>query len=193
MLKNSKRSFEALHVSLGNTHDSRALQHHLPPRPASSYPTDSVRRVKATHEYRWAPTKGYLDTRDQEQSDATHEYRAALPVGYLDTRDRGRSNATRVYMAAPAKEYLDTTRANDSESREAQSDTEITPQATWSRHPYQCSRCPKSFRRELELRRHERIHSSVRPYPCHSCDKSFSTMDALKVSSISSDLSYVHH
>jgi uncharacterized Zn-finger protein len=31
------------------------------------------------------------------------------------------------------------------------------------------------------LKRHRRIHLSVKPYPCSNCDKSFSRKDALKV------------
>ncbi|KAL2871581.1 putative C2H2 finger domain protein [Aspergillus lucknowensis] len=46
--------------------------------------------------------------------------------------------------------------------------------------PFKCDQCPQSFNRNHDLKRHRRIHLSVKPYPCHHCDKSFSRKDALK-------------
>ena len=48
--------------------------------------------------------------------------------------------------------------------------------------PFKCDVCPQSFNRNHDLKRHKRIHLSVKPYPCTFCDKSFSRKDALKVS-----------
>ncbi|KAL2827718.1 hypothetical protein BDW59DRAFT_54388 [Aspergillus cavernicola] len=46
--------------------------------------------------------------------------------------------------------------------------------------PFKCDQCPQSFNRNHDLKRHRRIHLSVKPFPCHHCDKSFSRKDALK-------------
>ncbi|KKA26537.1 hypothetical protein TD95_005255 [Thielaviopsis punctulata] len=46
--------------------------------------------------------------------------------------------------------------------------------------PYKCDQCPQSFNRNHDLKRHKRIHLSVKPFPCSFCDKSFSRKDALK-------------
>ncbi|KAL2819979.1 hypothetical protein BJX63DRAFT_333654 [Aspergillus granulosus] len=46
--------------------------------------------------------------------------------------------------------------------------------------PFKCDQCPQSFNRNHDLKRHRRIHLSVKPYPCSNCDKSFSRKDALK-------------
>lgn len=48
--------------------------------------------------------------------------------------------------------------------------------------PFKCDQCPQSFNRNHDLKRHKRIHLSVKPFPCTHCDKSFSRKDALKVS-----------
>lgn len=53
--------------------------------------------------------------------------------------------------------------------------------------PFACDQCPQSFSRNHDLKRHKRIHLSVKPYPCGYCEKSFSRKDALKVSC---DISY---
>lgn len=47
--------------------------------------------------------------------------------------------------------------------------------------PFRCDSCPQSFHRNHDLKRHKRIHLSVKPFPCKHCDKSFSRKDALKV------------
>lgn len=48
--------------------------------------------------------------------------------------------------------------------------------------PFKCDKCPQSFNRNHDLKRHKRIHLAVKPFPCKHCDKSFSRKDALKVS-----------
>lgn len=48
--------------------------------------------------------------------------------------------------------------------------------------PFKCDLCPQSFNRNHDLKRHKRIHLSVKPFPCNHCEKSFSRKDALKVS-----------
>ena len=48
--------------------------------------------------------------------------------------------------------------------------------------PFKCDQCPQSFNRNHDLKRHKRIHLSIKPFPCPHCDKSFSRKDALKVS-----------
>ena len=48
--------------------------------------------------------------------------------------------------------------------------------------PFRCDQCPQSFNRNHDLKRHKRIHLSVKPFPCGACEKSFSRKDALKVS-----------
>lgn len=47
--------------------------------------------------------------------------------------------------------------------------------------PFKCDQCPQSFNRNHDLKRHKRIHLSVKPFPCTHCEKSFSRKDALKV------------
>lgn len=47
--------------------------------------------------------------------------------------------------------------------------------------PFKCDQCPQSFNRNHDLKRHKRIHLSIKPYPCDYCEKSFSRKDALKV------------
>lgn len=47
--------------------------------------------------------------------------------------------------------------------------------------PFKCDQCPQSFNRNHDLKRHKRIHLSVKPFPCNHCEKSFSRKDALKV------------
>ncbi|KAF5013183.1 hypothetical protein F66182_15207, partial [Fusarium sp. NRRL 66182] len=46
--------------------------------------------------------------------------------------------------------------------------------------PFKCDQCPQSFNRNHDLKRHKRIHLSVKPFPCNHCEKSFSRKDALK-------------
>lgn len=46
--------------------------------------------------------------------------------------------------------------------------------------PFKCDQCPQSFNRNHDLKRHKRIHLSIKPFPCAHCDKSFSRKDALK-------------
>ncbi|ODM14359.1 hypothetical protein SI65_10194 [Aspergillus cristatus] len=46
--------------------------------------------------------------------------------------------------------------------------------------PFKCDQCPQSFNRNHDLKRHKRIHLSVKPFPCTHCDRSFSRKDALK-------------
>ena len=45
--------------------------------------------------------------------------------------------------------------------------------------PYQCPRCPASFARNHDLKRHAKLHGS-RAYKCSGCDKIFSRRDAIK-------------
>jgi hypothetical protein len=52
--------------------------------------------------------------------------------------------------------------------------------------PFKCDQCPQSFNRNHDLKRHKRIHVSVKPFPCGHCEKSFSRKDALKVHSSNS-------
>ena len=47
--------------------------------------------------------------------------------------------------------------------------------------PFECGQCPQSFNRNHDLKRHKRIHLTVKPFPCSHCNKSFSRKDALKV------------
>ncbi|KAH8758788.1 hypothetical protein F5882DRAFT_306697, partial [Hyaloscypha sp. PMI_1271] len=47
--------------------------------------------------------------------------------------------------------------------------------------PFKCDKCPQSFSRNHDLRRHKRIHLAVKPFPCENCEKSYSRKDALKV------------
>ena len=45
--------------------------------------------------------------------------------------------------------------------------------------PYQCPRCPASFARNHDLKRHTKLHGS-KAYQCSGCDKIFSRRDAIK-------------
>lgn len=45
--------------------------------------------------------------------------------------------------------------------------------------PYQCLRCPASFARNHDLKRHAKLHGS-KAYKCSGCDKIFSRRDAIK-------------
>jgi len=45
--------------------------------------------------------------------------------------------------------------------------------------PYQCPRCPASFARNHDLKRHVKLHGS-KAYKCSGCDKIFSRRDAIK-------------
>jgi len=45
--------------------------------------------------------------------------------------------------------------------------------------PYQCPRCPASFARNHDLKRHAKLHGS-KAYKCSGCDKIFSRRDAIK-------------
>ena len=45
--------------------------------------------------------------------------------------------------------------------------------------PYQCPRCPASFARNHDLKRHVRVHGS-KAYKCSGCHKIFSRRDAIK-------------
>lgn len=51
--------------------------------------------------------------------------------------------------------------------------------------PCKCDQCPTSFNRNHDLKRHKRIHMTVKPFPCEDCEKRFSRKDALKVRLIS--------
>lgn len=55
------------------------------------------------------------------------------------------------------------------------------PTPPQAERPFKCDQCPQSFNRNHDLKRHKRIHLSVKPFPCKHCDKSFSRKDALKV------------
>ncbi|KAF4124636.1 Zn-finger [Geosmithia morbida] len=46
--------------------------------------------------------------------------------------------------------------------------------------PFKCDTCVQSFSRNHDLKRHKRIHLSVKPFPCSYCGKQFSRKDALK-------------
>ncbi|KAE8355736.1 hypothetical protein BDV28DRAFT_27750 [Aspergillus coremiiformis] len=54
------------------------------------------------------------------------------------------------------------------------------PSGPTNDRPFKCDQCPQSFNRNHDLKRHKRIHLSVKPFPCIHCDKSFSRKDALK-------------
>ncbi|KAH7316432.1 hypothetical protein B0I35DRAFT_253498 [Stachybotrys elegans] len=47
--------------------------------------------------------------------------------------------------------------------------------------PFKCEQCVQAFSRNHDLKRHKRIHLSVKPFTCQVCGKSFSRKDALKV------------
>jgi uncharacterized CHY-type Zn-finger protein len=46
--------------------------------------------------------------------------------------------------------------------------------------PFKCDQCTQAFNRNHDLKRHRRIHLSIKPFPCGSCPKTFSRKDALK-------------
>lgn len=46
--------------------------------------------------------------------------------------------------------------------------------------PYRCD-CGQAFSRNHDLKRHMKIHLTVKPFPCTFCHKAFSRKDALKV------------
>ncbi|KAK0721802.1 hypothetical protein B0T26DRAFT_769531 [Lasiosphaeria miniovina] len=46
--------------------------------------------------------------------------------------------------------------------------------------PLKCDQRPQSFNRNHDLKRHKRVHITVKPLSCHNCDNSFSQKDALK-------------
>jgi len=54
-------------------------------------------------------------------------------------------------------------------------------EAKYHTRPFKCDQCPRSFNRNHDLRRHKRIHLTVKPFPCGYCEKSFSRKDVLKV------------
>ncbi|WVQ77188.1 hypothetical protein IAR50_006871 [Cryptococcus sp. DSM 104548] len=46
--------------------------------------------------------------------------------------------------------------------------------------PFKCEMCQQSFNRNHDLKRHKRIHLSVKPFACEKCGKTFSRKDALR-------------
>ncbi|KAI0012560.1 hypothetical protein F4779DRAFT_40719 [Xylariaceae sp. FL0662B] len=48
-------------------------------------------------------------------------------------------------------------------------------------HVLKCDECSRSFRKDIHLERHLRIHSKAKPFTCSGCDKGFSRKDHLKV------------
>ncbi|KAJ3101985.1 hypothetical protein HDU96_009798 [Phlyctochytrium bullatum] len=46
--------------------------------------------------------------------------------------------------------------------------------------PYRCEKCPQTFSRSHDLKRHYYIHSQERPYFCPRCGKGFARRDALR-------------
>jgi hypothetical protein len=54
------------------------------------------------------------------------------------------------------------------------------PPPTVQERPFKCDICVQAFSRNHDLKRHKRIHLSVKPFPCPHCTKSFSRKDALK-------------
>ncbi|OWZ81098.1 specific RNA polymerase II transcription factor [Cryptococcus neoformans Tu401-1] len=46
--------------------------------------------------------------------------------------------------------------------------------------PFKCDECLQSFNRNHDLKRHKRIHLSVKPFGCEKCGKTFSRKDALR-------------
>lgn len=45
---------------------------------------------------------------------------------------------------------------------------------------FYCDKCPSSFNRVHDLRRHQRNHSNYRPYSCKECGYSFTRSDSLR-------------
>lgn len=58
------------------------------------------------------------------------------------------------------------------------------PGTTNESRPFRCEQCSQSFNRNHDLKRHKRIHLSVKPFNCSHCKKAFSRKDALKVMSM---------
>jgi uncharacterized Zn-finger protein len=52
--------------------------------------------------------------------------------------------------------------------------------ASTTDRPFKCEHCIQAFSRNHDLKRHKRIHLSVKPFSCSVCGKSFSRKDALK-------------
>ncbi|KAJ3101703.1 hypothetical protein HDU97_001112 [Phlyctochytrium planicorne] len=46
--------------------------------------------------------------------------------------------------------------------------------------PFRCEKCPQTFSRSHDLKRHYYIHSQEKPYPCPRCGKGFARRDALR-------------
>ncbi|TPX33980.1 hypothetical protein SmJEL517_g03193 [Synchytrium microbalum] len=46
--------------------------------------------------------------------------------------------------------------------------------------PFKCDKCPQTFSRSHDLKRHMYIHTQQKPYTCARCQKGFSRRDALR-------------
>ncbi|RFN54062.1 transcription factor [Fusarium flagelliforme] len=44
---------------------------------------------------------------------------------------------------------------------------------------FQCGQCPRSFKRQEHLRRHQKVHETHKPFECHICHKGFTRSDIL--------------
>ncbi|KAI8848222.1 hypothetical protein BC829DRAFT_352292, partial [Chytridium lagenaria] len=46
--------------------------------------------------------------------------------------------------------------------------------------PFRCEKCPQTFSRSHDLKRHYYIHSQEKPFLCPRCGKGFARRDALR-------------
>ncbi|KAH7185026.1 uncharacterized protein B0J16DRAFT_362608, partial [Fusarium flagelliforme] len=44
---------------------------------------------------------------------------------------------------------------------------------------FQCGQCPRSFKRQEHLRRHQKVHETHKPFECNICHKGFTRSDIL--------------
>lgn len=148
----------------------------------------------SNHHFNASAVGSMQDRSQPNRYDHAHPTPILQPITIPATMSQSRRYSTNsgVITSAPVSDLHQSTHYAPSASASPATTTSVTsplyPPYMKSYHykvpltdrPFQCDKCPQSFNRNHDLKRHKRIHLAVKPFPCPSCDKQFSRKDALK-------------